>query len=83
MLQATLDSVAMAQHCAIEVTAMMEMFEKWLLSTGRVASSVNEELNFSLYFTVIQLNLNSQMQPVAIVLKSTALDQCFANLNVI
>lgn len=73
----------MAPHCAIEVTAMMKMFEKWLLSTGHVASSVNEELNFSLYFTVIQLNLNSHMQSVAIVLKSTNLDQCFTNLNVI
>lgn len=25
----TLDSVAMDQQCAIEVTAMMEMFQKW------------------------------------------------------
>lgn len=79
----TLDSVDVDQHCAAEVTAMTETAEKWLLSTWNVASSVTEEVKFSLSSTVIHFNLKSHMGLVAAALKSTVLDQRFLNLNVL
>ena len=45
-----------------------------------MASRVNEELNFLLYFIEIHFNLNSPMQ---LVVKSTTLDQSFSNLEVL
>lgn len=70
-----LDSVAMAQHCLIKGTAVIEKFVILIsIATWNVASSVNKELNFSIYFTVIPFNSDSHMWLVATGLKSTALD---------
>lgn len=42
-------------------------------------ASANEELNFKFYFILINLNLDSRMWPVALILYNTALECVLTN----